>query len=110
MMPGDVWWARVGDVLPVVLLSAPQEREIRAVFVVEPARVNIDGVCVELPIGRDEGLPDARVVRVATPQEGAIPCNWLVTLGEDDLVERAGALSAEKLQELMRMMTRAGLD
>ena len=109
-MRGDVWWAEVDGVQPVVLLSGTQKREIRAIFVVEPARVDIEGVCVELPIGRDEGLPDAGAVRVAVPQDGAIPCNWLVTLREQDLVTRAGVLSAKKLQELARMMKLAELE
>ena|ERR1700761_6058779 len=109
-MRGEVWWAQVDGMQPVVLLSGDREREIRAIFVVEPAGVDIEGVCVELPIGGDEGLADAGVVRVATPQEGAIPCNWLVTLGEADLVTRVGALSAEKRQELTRMMRLAELE
>ena len=109
-MRGEVWWAQVNGVQPVVLLSGADDREIQAIFVVAPASADIEGVCIELPIGRDEGLPDAGVVRVATPREGAIPCQWLVTLGQQDLVKRAGALSAEKLQALARMMQLAELE
>jgi mRNA interferase MazF len=109
-MRGEVWWADVDGERPVVLLSGDRAREIQAMFVVEPARADIEGVCVELPIGRDEGLPDPGALRVAIPRKGAIPCNWLVTLREDDLVKRAGALSVEKLQDLARMMKLAELE
>jgi mRNA interferase MazF len=107
---GEVWWADVNGLQPVVLLSGDREREIQAILVVEPARVDIEGVCVELPVGQSEGLSDQGAVRVATPREGAIPCSWLVTLREADLVRRAGALSVDKLQELARMMKLAELE
>jgi len=111
-MRGEIWWAQVNGPQPVVLLSGGGggEGELRAVFVVEPARAEIEGVCIELSLGPDEGLPDAAVVRVALPRDGAIPCSWLVTLGRDDLVRRAGVLSPDKLQDLSRMMRRAGLE
>jgi len=109
-MRGEVWWARVNGEQPVVLLSDDGRGDIQAVFVVEPATTDIEGVCVELPIGPDEGLADPGAVRVALPRDGAIPCSWLVTVGRDDLVRRAGALSAEKLRDLTRIMTLAGLE
>jgi mRNA interferase MazF len=109
-MRGEVWWAEVDGVQPVVLLSGRDAGEIQAMFIVEPARGDIEGVCVELPVGPDEGLPDARAVRVALRRDGVIPCSWLVTLREADLVRRAGALSAGKLQELTRMMQLAELE
>jgi len=109
-MRGEVWWAEVDGVQPVVLLSGDREREIQAIFVVEPARVDIEGVCVELPVGEDEGLAETGAVRVATPRQGAIACNWLVTLRQEDLVRRAGALSPQKLQALARMMKLAELE
>jgi mRNA interferase MazF len=111
VMRGEVWWAEVdGVVQPVMLLSSDRGREIQAMFVVEPAGADIEGVCVELPIGRDEGLSGPGALRVAIPHQGAIPCNWLVTLSEEDLVRRAGALSVEKLEEFARMMKLAELE
>jgi len=109
-MRGEIWWADVDGPQPVVLLSGERTCEIRAMFIVEPARTDIEGVGVELPVGHDEGLPDARVVRVVALRGGRIACNWLVTLREKDLMRRVGMLSAKKLEELARMMKLAELE
>jgi mRNA interferase MazF len=34
------------------------------------------------------------------PQPGFTPCTWLTTLSRDDLIERAGTVSAAKLSEI----------
>jgi mRNA interferase MazF len=39
-------------------------------------------------------------VRVALPRDGHIFCTWLVTLTRESSVERAGALSCTKLDQL----------
>jgi len=109
-MRGDVWWADVEGVKPVVVLSGDEPGEIRAMFIVEPARADIEGVCLELPVGQAEGLSDPGAVRVALPSAVAFPCSWLVTLRKEDLTRRAGALSSAKLEELGRMMALAGLE
>ena len=40
------------------------------------------------------------VLRFGFPWPGFTPCTWLTTLSRDDLIERAGALSAAKLSEI----------
>ena len=44
------------------------------------------------------------------PGENFVPCNWLITLPQDVLMERVGALAADKLTEVDSLLRRAGLD
>jgi len=106
---GDVWWAFREDRSPVVILSADGEVDLLAIYVVPPTDQDINGIAVELPIGAAEGLP-AGVVRVALPGPGRIPCSWLVSLRNDDLIEQAGALAEEKLVQLGEMLHLGGLE
>lgn len=96
---GDVWWANVDERCPVVILSHDGET-VRAMIVAAPARRPIDGTAVEVDVGTDEGLSTAAVLRVAIPRAGHINCNWLVTLRQKHLLERAGVLSSSKLRQL----------
>jgi mRNA interferase MazF len=126
---GEVWWALIGERCPVVLLTSDGNSEVRAVLIVAPATAEqkrgftilsgeqaadpdvmqrviastgagMRGVGVEVEIGTQEGHPDPGVVRVALPQKGHIFCTWLVTLTRESLIERAGALSSTKLDQL----------
>jgi mRNA interferase MazF len=126
---GEVWWALIGERCPVVLLTNDGNSEVRAVQIVAPATAEqkrgftilsgeqaadpdvrqqviastgagMRAVGVEVEIGTQEGLPDPGVVRVALPQKGHIFCTWLVTLTRESLIERAGALSSTKLDQL----------
>ena len=84
-------------------------RMLRAIHVVPAAETDISGVAIELPVGREEGLP-AGVVRVALARQDRINCTWLVSLQETDLNERAGALSEENLSKLAEMLRLGGLE
>jgi len=120
MQRGDIWWSRCDlafeDVLwrvnlrPVVLLSsaAAATLAVRAMWIVAPA--NDSRGIVELSVGEKEGLSRAGVLRVAVPQPDRILCDWLTTLDSAELVERAGALSREKLVQLDEMLRLAQLD
>ena len=110
MRRGEVWWAQLDERRAVVLLSGDETSELRGMQVVPPADVDIDGVAVEVRLGAREGLPAGGVVRVALPRAGFIPCVWLVTVGHDDLIERAGVLSPAKLRRLEDMLRVAGLE
>src|SRR5262245_20426889 len=102
MTRGDVWWTPCdlafedelwhGTNRPIVLLSSGDSPNIRAMWIVAPAKGDTRGIVVELVVGRDEGLPREGVLRVALPRPGRILCDWLTTLASADLVERAGAL------------------
>ena len=90
MRRGEVWWAHVDKRRPVVLVSREEAYAVRAMVIVAAATTTVRGYAVELKLGRREGLP----------RECVVNCDWLVTLPKADLLERAGALSANKLRAL----------
>lgn len=85
-----MWWANVDKRRPVVLVSRDEAYEVRSLVIAAPTTTTIRGYAVEVKVGRREGLP----------RECVINCDWLVTLPKEDLLERAGALSAAKLRQL----------
>ena len=90
MKRGEVWWAKVDKLRPVVLLSRNEAYDVRALVIVAPATTVVRGFSLEIKLGRSEGLP----------RDCVLNCDWLVTITKTDLVERAGALSAAKLRKL----------
>ncbi len=131
MRRGEVWWARIDERRPVVLLTGDEAGEYRAVEIVAPATAaqrhgytvlsgeealgyqpvaGERGVGVEVALGTPEGLADDGVVRVALRDPGFIPCVWLVTLAREHLLEQAGALSTGKLAELDNALRLAGIE
>ena len=100
MRQGEVWWAEFDERRPVVLLSGEDPSGFRAMQVVAPADTDISGLGIEVAVGFPEGLPFDGVLRFAFPRPGFTPCTWLTTLTREDLIERAGAVSAAKLSEI----------
>jgi mRNA interferase MazF len=100
MRRGEVWWAEFDERRPVVLLSEEEPSGSRAMQVVAPADADISGLGVEVAVGVQEGLPFDGVLRFVFPRPGFTPCTWLTTLSRDDLIERAGTVSAAKLSEI----------
>jgi mRNA interferase MazF len=97
---GEIWWVQFDQRRPVVLLSDEEPSGFLAMQVVAPADTDVSGLGIEVTVGIREGLPFEGVLRVVFPRPGFIPCTWLTTLSRDDLIERAGALSTEKLGEI----------
>ncbi|MEU6236695.1 type II toxin-antitoxin system PemK/MazF family toxin [Kitasatospora sp. NPDC047058] len=110
MQRGEVWWVDFDERRPVVLLSGDEASGFRAMQVVAPAGTEISGVAVEVAVGAPEGLPLGGVLRVALPRPGLVPCTWLVTLAREDLIERVGALSSAKLDEIKDALRAGGLE
>ena len=100
MRRGEVWWVEFDERRPVVLLSGEDPSGFRAMQVVAPADTDISGWGIEVAVGVQEGLPFDGVLRFALSWPGFTPCTWLTTLSRDDLIERAGAVSAAKLSEI----------
>lgn len=88
MKRGEIWWAHVDKRRPVVLVSRDEAYRVRKLVIVVPVSTTVRGYAVEVKVGRREGLP----------RSGVINCDWLVTVPKDALVERAGALSAQKVE------------
>jgi mRNA interferase MazF len=97
---GEVWWAEFDERRPVVLLSEDEPSGFLAMQVVARADAGISGLGIEVAVGIQEGLPFEGALRVVVPRPGFTPCTWLTTLSRDDLIERAGTLSPEKLSEI----------
>jgi mRNA interferase MazF len=87
---GEVWWAKVDKRRPVVLVSREEAYMVRSLVIAAPATTTIRGHAVEVKVGRREGLP----------RECVVNCDWLVTLPKEDLLERAGTLTGQKLRQL----------
>ena len=68
--------------------------------VVAPADTDISDLGIEVAVGVREGLPFDGVLRFGFRWPGVTPCTWLTTLSREDLIERAGAVSAAKLSEI----------
>ena len=100
MRRGEIWWAAFDERRPVVLLSEYEPSGFRAMQVVAPADTDISGLGIEVAVGVQEGLPFDGVLRFGFRWPGVTPCTWLTTLSREDLIERAGALSAAKLTEI----------
>jgi mRNA interferase MazF len=107
---GDVWSVEFDRRRRVVLLSAGRASGFRSLHLVDPAGQDISGVAIEVGVGLKEGLPSEEVVRFALPRPGSTPCTWLVDLGREDLIERIGALSEVKMEEIDAALDSAGLD
>ena len=100
MHRGEVWWAEFDQRRPVVLLSEDEPSGFLAMQVVAPADADISGLGIEVAVGIQEGLPFEGVLRLVFPRPDFTPCTWLTTLSRDDLIERAGTVSAAKLSEI----------
>lgn len=111
MRRGEVWRVRWDDERrDVVVLSHDDASGVRAIQIVAPAQVDIQGIAVEVHVGASEGLDWEGVVRAALPQPGRILCAWIVTLSVADFIERLGSLQGSKLAELDDMIRRAALE
>ncbi|GAB1331975.1 hypothetical protein ACE1SV_63140 [Streptomyces sennicomposti] len=110
MQRGEVWLADFDERRPVLLLSGDEASGFRAMQVVAPAGTEIRGVAVEVAVGAPEGLPLGGVLRVALPRPGLVPCTWLVTLAQEDLIEQVGVLSSAKLGEIEDALRAGGLE
>ncbi len=100
MRRGEIWWAAFDERRPVVLLAEDEPSRFTAMQVVAPADCDISGLGIEVAVGIADGLSFDGVLRFAFRWPGRTPCTWLTTLSREDLIERAGALSAAKLTEV----------
>jgi mRNA interferase MazF len=108
MQRGEVWWVEFDERRPVVLLSEGESAEFVAMQIVAPADSDFSELGVEVAVGIVEGLPFEGVLRFGFPWPGFTPCTWLTTLRREDLIERAGVLSAAKLSEIDDARSAAG--
>ncbi len=93
MRRGEVWWAQLPKPVgkrPVVLVSRDEAYAVRALITVVPVTTRRRDIPVEVPLGREEGLPKACVANADT----------IVTIPKDSLTGYAGVLAPGKVSEL----------
>lgn len=93
MKRGEVWWARLPKPAgrrPVLLLSRNSAYPVRIAITVAPLTQTIRGIPVEVPVGREEGLPWRCVVNL----------DDIATIPKALVEERIVALPNEKMREV----------
>lgn len=93
MKRGEVWWAELPRPVgrrPVVLLSRDTAYQVRTSITVAPVTRTIRGIPVEVPLGREDGLPAPCVVNL----------DDLTTIPKAWLQQRVSVLSAARLAEI----------
>lgn len=131
MRSGEVWWARLDERVPVVLLGGgrairvvdPATEEQRRGFLVlsgaeaaddetrtrllAAAGPSVRAAGAEVPI-EGLGIEGLGVVRVAFPREGRVFCTWETALTAGDLIERIAVLAPEVQRQLDVVLRLAG--
>ena len=90
MRRGEVWWAELPKPAgrrPVVLVSRDEAYSVRALVSVVPVTTRARAIPVEVPLGREEGLPKRCVANADT----------ITTIPKSALAAYAGVLAPEKI-------------
>jgi len=91
MRRGEVWWTDLPNPIgrrPVLLLSRDEAYRVRTSVTVAEVTTTIRHIPVEVPLGREDGMPKSCVVNLDT----------LLTVRKELLQERICTLSLEKMQ------------
>ena len=56
----------------MVLLSQDEASEVQMMFIVAPASTDVSGICVEVRVGTNEGLPRGGVLRALCHGRGRV--------------------------------------
>jgi mRNA interferase MazF len=90
MRRGEVWWAELPPPAgrrPVVLLSRDEAYTLRELVTIAPVTTRTRGLPVEVPLGKQDGMPKACAVNLDT----------ITTIPKRCLVARIAALPARKI-------------
>ena len=69
MKRGEIWWAQLPAPAgrhPVVLLSRDEAYAVRELITIAPVTTRVRGLAVEVPLGREDGMPKACAVNLDT--------------------------------------------
>ncbi len=98
MVRGEVWWAATpGGDRPVLVLTRDPVADRIAAVVVAPCTRTVRGLTSELPLGREDGLPDRCVAAFDN----------LHTLRRSNFRRRITRLSSSKMEEACRVLSTA---
>ena len=95
MRKGEVWWARLKPPVgrrPVVLLSRDEAYAVRTAVTVAPVTRTVRGIPVEVPLGKENGLP----------LPCAVNCDSILTIPKAYLESRIVVLSEKKIEDIDR--------
>ena len=95
MRRGEVWWAELPPPTgrrPVVLLSRDAAYPVRTSVTVTPITRTIRGIPVEVPLGKEDGMPVPCVVNT----------DDILTIPKARLTERLTTLSSEKMRAVAK--------
>lgn len=93
MKRGEVWWAALPSPAgrrPVVLLSRDAAYLVRTSITIAPVTRTVRQIPVEVPLGREDGLPTACVVSL----------DDITTIPKALLSRRVSALSQARMAEI----------
>ena len=93
---GDVWWADVDTVRPVVVLTRRRVAARLSRVLVAPVTTTVRGIATEVPLGTDEGLPSDCVASLDNVQ----------LLPVDRLLRRAGGVAPQRWGEFCSAMAK----
>ena len=91
---GDVWWADLDKVRPVVLLTRRRVAPLLTRVLVAPVTTTVRGIATEVALGRAEGLKPGCVANLDNVQ--------LIPVGA--LLRRAGAVEPRRWPEFCHAM------
>ena len=104
MRRGEIWWAELpppAGPRPVLLLSRDEAYLVRQLLTVAPLTTRIRGIPVEVPLGKEDGLPKACVANLDS----------LVTIPKARLRRRVARLEGRKLRAVEQALRFAlGID
>ncbi|HEX5137022.1 MAG TPA: type II toxin-antitoxin system PemK/MazF family toxin [Planctomycetota bacterium] len=69
MKRGEIWWAELpapAGRRPVVLLSRDEAYSVRELVTIAPVTTRVRGLAVEVPLGREDGMPKACAANLDT--------------------------------------------
>jgi mRNA interferase MazF len=95
MKRGEVWWASLPAPIgkrPVVLLSRDEAYAVRNAVTVAEVTRTIRGIPVEVPLGREDGLPTRCVAYLDT----------IMTIRKELFTKRIALLRNEKMAEIQK--------
>jgi mRNA interferase MazF len=93
---GDVWWADVDKVRPVVVLTRRRIAPRLSRVLVAPVTTTVRGLVTEVTLGEEEGLPSLCVASLDNVQ----------LLPVDRLLRRAGAVASHRWGEFCSAMAK----
>lgn len=86
---GQVWWADLDKVRPVVILTRARVAPRLTRVLVAPVTTTVRGLTTEVPLGVQEGLADGSVANLDNAQQ----------LGVDRLLRQAGTIPPDRWSE-----------